>query len=396
MREGWVRDERLRDVRPSNFVLGISKTSSPPWWPTLHPSFSSLQATAADPSTTSTSLPTLADAVRPAFPCLDQTIHGRPLIYLDSGATSQKPQVVLDAMDSYYRHDNANVHRGVHVLASRATASYEGGRAKLAAFIGAGSPAEVVLTRGATEAINLVAASWGGAHLTAGDIILVSVAEHHANLVPWQLIAAKTGAKVVGVPLTADKTQIDSQALHALLKEHAGRVKVVALVHMSNVLGSVLPNTAELGEAVRKAGAVLLLDACQSVPSCPVDVASLGADFLVASAHKMAGPTGIGFLWGRPDLLAAMPPFMGGGEMIERVEVETSTFAPPPARFEPGTPPIAEAVGLGAAVDFLSGLGMARVAAWEAELGGVLWDEVRMREGDRDGMGLGDGRESSR
>lgn len=293
-------------------------------------------------------------------------------------------------MDHYYTHDNANVHRGVHVLAARATASYEGGRAKVAGFIGAGSPSEIVLTRGATEAINLVAASWGGANLKAGDIILVSVAEHHANLVPWQLIAEKTGARVVGVPLTADKTQIDLAALRALLAEHAGRVKVVALVHMSNVLGCVLPDTAQLGEEVRKAGAILLLDACQSVPTAPVNVSTLGADFLVASSHKMAGPTGIGFLWGKPDLLASMPPFMGGGEMIERVEVERSTFAPPPARFEPGTPPIAEAVGLGAAVDFLTGLGMDRVAAWEAELGGVLWDEVSVDGGERDGGMEGD------
>ena len=336
-------------------------------------------ADAAAAATTTSTTPTLADIVRPDFPCLDQTVHGRPLIYLDSGATSQKPACVLEAMDAYYRRDNANVHRGVHVLAARATASYEGGRAKVAAFIGAAAPADIVLTRGATEAINLVAASWGGANLKAGDVILVSVAEHHANLVPWQLVAARTGARVVGVPLTPDKTAIDVGALHALLAEHAGRVKAVALVHMSNVLGSVLPNTAELGDAVRKAGAVLLLDACQSVPAIPVDVRTLGADFVVASAHKMAGPTGIGFLWGRPDLLAGMPPFMGGGEMIERVEVERSTFAPPPARFEPGTPPIAEAVGLGAAVDYLGGLGMARVAAWEAELGGVLWDEVRER-----------------
>lgn len=330
------------------------------------------------PPSTSTSL---ADRVRPDFPILDQTVHGRPLIYLDSGATSQKPAQVLAAMDAYYEKDNANVHRGVHALAARATTAYEAARAKVSSFIGAGSPAELVFTRGATEGINLVASAWGGANLAPGDVILVSVAEHHANLVPWQLVAARTGARIVGVPLTEDKAQIDTRALRAALREHAGRVKVVALVHVSNVLGSVLADTAALGEDVRAAGGRLLLDACQSVPTMPVDVASLGADWVVASAHKAAGPTGIGFLWGKPDLLASMPPFMGGGEMIERVEVESSTFAPPPARFEPGTPPIAEAIGFGAAVDYLSGLGMAAVAAHEAELGGMLWDELRSING---------------
>ncbi len=371
----------------------LSALLSRTWLDLLHPLPLPPQApppaAAVDqPSTSSPPTTTLADAVRPAFPALHQTVHGgKPLIYLDSGATSQKPEAVLAAMDAYYRRDNANVHRGVHALAARATASYEGARSKVAAFIGAASPAEIVFTRGATEAINLVAASYGGSSLKPGDVVLVSVAEHHANLVPWQLVAARTGARVVGVPLTADQTQIDTAALRGLLQEHAGRVKVVALVHMSNVLGSVLPDVADLGDAVRAAGAVLLLDACQSVPASRVDVSTLGADFLVASAHKMAGPTGIGFLWARPALLEGMPPFMGGGEMIERVRLEGSTFAPPPARFEAGTPPIAEAVGLGAAVDFLSGLGMDRVAAWEAELGGILWDEVRERERERTGAG---------
>ena len=371
-------------ARPSSCLrralqLCSLRPSHAPWPHLLSPS---IQAAASVDQQPSTSTSTLASAIRPLFPCLAQDVNGKPLIYLDSGATSQKPTVVLEAMDSYYRRDNANVHRGVHALAARATASYEGARAKVAAFIGASSPTELVFTRGATEAINLVASSYGGSVLRPGDVVLVSVAEHHANLVPWQLVAARTGARVVGVPLLPDKTGVDTGALLSLLKEHAGKVKVVALVHMSNVLGAVLPDVPALGDAVRAAGAVLLLDACQSVPGGPVDVSTLGADFLVASGHKMAGPTGIGFLWGKPHLLEAMPPFMGGGEMIERVEVERSTFAPPPARFEPGTPPIAEAIGLGAAVDFLSGIGMQRVAAWEAELGGVLWDEVRTEERD--------------
>ena len=326
----------------------------------------------------------LADRVRPDFPALHQTVGddgARPLIYLDSGATSQKPEVVLGAMDTYYRRDNANVHRGVHALAARATAGYESARAKVAAFIGAGSPEEVVFTRNATEGINIVAGGWGASVLRPGDVIVTSVAEHHSGLVPWQLVAARTGARVVAVPLARDET-IDVDALASTLAAHAGRVKVVSLVHVSNVLGSVLP-VAAVAEMTHAAGAKLLLDCCQALPALPLNVASLGADWIVASAHKACGPTGIGLLWGTPEALEAMPPWGGGGEMIETVTLESSTFAPPPARFEPGTPPIAEAIGFGAAVDYLTAIGMANVKAHEDEVGGLLWEGLKSIDGVR-------------
>lgn len=319
----------------------------------------------------------LADRVRGDFPVLRQEVAGRPLVYLDSGATSQKPTSVLDAMDAYYTHDNANVHRGVHALAARATAGYEGARAKVAAFINARSDRDVIFTRNATEGINLVAHAWGLANLGPGDQILVSVAEHHSNLVPWQLVAARTGATVRAVGLTPAQ-EIDVGAVGAALRE--GKVKIVALQHVGNVLGAVLP-AAAVAEMCAAAGARLLLDCCQSLPGLPLDVGALGADWVVASAHKACGPTGIGLLWGKPDVLAAMPPFMGGGEMIDSVEITRSTFAPPPARFEPGTPPIAEAVGFGAAVDYLGAIGMDKVAAYEAELGGLLYEGLRAIDG---------------
>ena len=334
--------------------------------------------TQAPPSTS------LADRVRPDFPILHQTVGDdgtRPLIYLDSGATSQKPEVVLRAMDNYYRRDNANVHRGVHALAARATAGYESARAKVAAFIGAGSPEEVVFTRNATEGINIVAGGWGASVLRPGDVIITSVAEHHSGLVPWQLVAARTGAKVVAVPLARDET-IDIDALASTLAAHAGRVKVVSLVHVSNVLGSVLP-VAAVAEMTHAAGAKLLLDCCQALPALPLNVSTLGADWIVASAHKACGPTGIGLLWGTPAALEAMPPWGGGGEMIETVTLESSTFAPPPARFEPGTPPIAEAIGFGAAVDYLTAIGMGAVKAHEDEVGGLLWEGLKSINGVR-------------
>lgn len=321
--------------------------------------------------------------MRPDFPALHQAVGDppHPLIYLDSGATSQKPVVVLEAMDHYYRRDNANVHRGVHALAARATTAYEDARAKVAAFIGAGSAEEIVFTRNATEGINIVAGAWGGATLRPGDVVVTSVAEHHSGLVPWQLVAARTGARVVAVPLDKDET-IDVSALKKILDEHAGRVKVVSLVHVSNVLGSILP-AAAVAEMVHAAGAKLVLDCCQALPALPLNVSALGADWIVASAHKACGPTGIGLLWGTPEALESMPPWGGGGEMIDTVTLEGSTFAPPPARFEPGTPPIAEAVGFGAAVDYLTAIGMDAVAAHEAEVGGVLWEGLNSINGVR-------------
>ena len=314
----------------------------------------------------------LAERARADFPILHQEVHGRPLVYLDSAATSQKPAAVIDALSHYYRADNSNVHRGVHALAARATAAYEGARAKVARFINAASPEEVVFTRNATEAINLVANTWGLATLRPGDEVLLSVAEHHSNLVPWQLVAAKTGAVLRFVPLTPDTEELDVVALKAML---SSKTKLVSLVHVSNALGCVLP-AAEVGAAARAAGARLLLDCCQSVPNMPVDVSTLGADWIVASGHKMCGPSGVGFLWGSAEVLSSMPPWMGGGEMIADVFLDHSTYAEPPSRFEAGTPAIGEAIALGAAVDYLSEIGMDKIHAYERELGAYLYGRL--------------------
>ncbi|KAL4447986.1 hypothetical protein ABPG75_005205 [Micractinium tetrahymenae] len=328
---------------------------------------------AAAPSAAATGGATgLGAATRPHFPILEQTVHGgRPLVYLDNAATSQKPEAVLQAMDTYYREYNSNVHRGVHALSARATAEYELAREKVARFINAASPQEVVYTRNATEAINLVVNTWGAANLREGDEVILSVAEHHSNVVPWQLLAARTGVVLKFVELTGSEG-LDVEQLARLATP---RTRLISLVHVSNMLGCVLP-VHKVAEIAERVGARLLLDCCQSVPNMPVDVQSLGADFIVASSHKMCGPTGIGFLWGRLSLLSEMPPWMGGGEMIQEVRLEASTYAEPPSRFEAGTPAIAEAIGLGAACDYLSGLGMKRVAAHERELGAYLYHKL--------------------
>ncbi|PSC68209.1 cysteine desulfurase chloroplastic-like [Micractinium conductrix] len=321
----------------------------------------------------------LGAAIRPHFPILHQTVHdGRPLVYLDNAATSQKPEAVLTALDTYYREYNSNVHRGVHALSARATTEYEAARAKVAAFVGAASPEEIVYTRNASEAINLVANTWGHANVKEGDEIILSVAEHHSNLVPWQMLAQRTGAVLKFVGLSGSE-ELDMEQLRQLVTP---RTRLISLVHVSNMLGCTLPvhSVAELAQGV---GAKLLLDCCQSVPNMPVDVSTLGADWIVASAHKMCGPTGIGFLWGRYSLLCDMPPWQGGGEMIQEVRLEASTYAEPPSRFEAGTPAIAEAIGLGAACDYMSGLGMAAVAAHERELGGYLYEQLRSINGVR-------------
>lgn len=314
----------------------------------------------------------LAAAVRSEFPILHQQINGKPLVYLDNAATSQKPIAVLDAMRHYYEHDNANVHRGVHTLSSRATDAYEGARDKIAAFVNADSRQEIVYTRNASEAINLVAYSWGLSHLQRGDEIILSVMEHHSNLIPWQLIAARTGAELKFVELTETEA-FDFEQFKSLLSD---KTKLVAVVHVSNTLGCINPVKEICAEAHRY-GARVLIDACQSVPHMPIDVQDIDCDWLVASGHKMCGPTGIGFLYGKLDLLRSMPPFLGGGEMIADVFLDRATYADLPHKFEAGTPAIAEAIGLGAAVDYLSGLGMDKIHAYEEELTAYLFHRLQ-------------------
>jgi cysteine desulfurase / selenocysteine lyase len=297
--------------------------------------------------------------VRADFPILRREVHGYPLCYLDSTATTQKPEPVLAAMDTFYRTTNANIHRGVYQLSEDATAQYEAARARIAAFINARGSREIIYTRNATEAINLVAASWGRANLGPGDAVLYTEMEHHSNLVPWQLIAAERGATLRHIPID-EHGRLVLDDLDRLLDG----VKIVAVTQMSNVLGTINP-VAEIIAAAHRHGALVLIDAAQAVPHLPVDVQALDCDFLAFSGHKMLGPTGIGCLYGKRALLEAMPPYMGGGDMIRRVGLEHSTWNDLPWKFEAGTPAIAEAIGLGAAVDYLSALGMAHVRAHE-------------------------------
>ena len=303
--------------------------------------------------------------IRKDFPTLERHVHGRPLIYLDSAATAQTPQQVLDAMDGYYTRYCANVHRGVHALAEEATAAYEDARGRFAEFIGADARG-VVFTKNATEAFNLVAYSWARTQLGPGDVLLTTQMEHHANIVPWQLVQDPAGFDIEFVPVTDDGL-LDLEVFDRIVA--SGRVKLFAVTAMSNVVGTINP-VAELARRVHDArdDAVVVVDGAQSVPHLPTDFASMGADFLCASGHKMLGPTGIGMLVARPELLDRMPPFLGGGEMIADVTLSGSTFNEIPYKFEAGTPVIAEAVGLGAAVDYLARLGMDSVRAHEIEL----------------------------
>ncbi len=301
--------------------------------------------------------------IRADFPVLRRQVHGKPLVYLDNAATSQKPEVVIQAMDDYYRRYNANIHRGVHTLAEEATAAYEGARRKVGRFINAYSPQEIVFVRNTTEAINLVARSWGRANMGRGDVIILSVMEHHSNLVPWQLLSQETGAQLEFVGLDAEGRLVMDD-LDRLLAEFGPRVKLVSLSGMSNVLGTINP-IAEIAPKVHAAGALLLVDGAQSVPHIPVDVRELGADFLAFSGHKMLGPTGIGALWARKEILRGMPPFLGGGDMIKSVHLRESEWNDIPHKFEAGTPNVAHAIGLGAAIDYLNGLGMPDVQAHE-------------------------------
>ena len=291
------------------------------------------------------------EEIRAQFPALKQEVNGRPLVYLDSAATTQKPQAVIDAIVHYYQHDNANVHRAAHALSSRATSAFEDSRRVTAEFLGCANPAQIIWVRGVTEAINLVAASWGRSNLAAGDKVLVSAMEHHSDIVPWQLICAERGAEVIPVPVT-DDGEIDLQALDALLDE---RVKMVAVNHVSNALGTINP-VQEIAAKAHAIGALCMVDGAQAIAHWPLDVQQLGCDFYAFSGHKLFGPTGIGVLWGREALLEAMPPFLGGGEMIDRVSFDGTTFNRLPFKFEAGTPNIAGAIGLGAAVRWVQGL----------------------------------------
>jgi cysteine desulfurase/selenocysteine lyase len=302
-------------------------------------------------------------AVRQDFPILQRQIHGKPLAFLDSAASSQRPRQVIAALDEYYEQYHANVHRGVYTLSEEATYAYEEARRKVAAFIGAGSPRELVFTRNATEAINLVAYAWGSANLRAGDRILLSMMEHHANIVPWQMLAQRVGAQLDYLPLD-DEGRLVLDSLDSLLTE---QTRLVAISHQSNVLGTLNP-LAYLAERAHAVGALLLADGAQSTPHMPIDVQQLGVDFFVFSGHKMCGPTGCGALWARRDILETMPPFLGGGSMISVVELDQSSYAEVPTRFEAGTPAIAEAIALGAAVDFLGAIGMEQIHRHEQEL----------------------------
>jgi len=317
------------------------------------------------------------EAIRADFPVLARTVrNGNPLVYLDSGATSQKPVQVLDAVRSFYELHNGAAHRGAHLLSEEGTEIYEDARAKVAAFLGAHAD-EIVFTKNATEAINLVAYTLTSS-IKPGDEILITEMEHHANLVPWQQLCERTGATLRWLSVGPDG-RLDLDHLDSMI---TGRTKLVAVTHQSNVTGTIPPVT-EIARAAHEKDALVLIDAAQSVPHQPVDVAALGVDFLAFSGHKMLGPYGIGVLFGRADLLEAMPPFLTGGSMIEVVRMEGSTFLPPPQRFEPGVPAVAEAAGLGAAVDYLSGLGMSAVAAHEESLTAHALDALHEINGVR-------------
>ena len=335
---------------------------------TLHPA--SAGTAAASPAAARPAFD--PQAIRRQFPIF-RVERARPLSYLDSAATSQKPDAVLAAMDHYYSHYNANIHRGIYRIAEEATAAYEDARRRVSRFVNARSPRELIFTRNSTEAINLVAYAWGRSRLTAGDAIVLTEMEHHSNLVPWQILAQERGIELRFIPVTGGG-ELDLAALPGLLAD--GRVKLVGFVHISNVLGTVNP-VAEIVRQAHEAGALALVDASQSVPHCPVDVQALGCDFMAFTSHKMLGPTGIGALWARRELLEAMPPFLGGGEMIREVKLRESQWNELPWKFEAGTMAIAEAVGFGAAVDYLGALGMGQVFAHDRELAATTIERLR-------------------
>lgn len=314
---------------------------------------------------------TIADQVRSDFPILNQKIHGKSLIYFDSAASSQKPTFVLDKLKYYYEHDHANVHRGIHTLSNRATEGYEGARDKIAQFINARFREEIVYTRNASEAINLVANTYGVQNLKEGDEIILSVMEHHSNIVPWQMIAQKTGAIIKYVGLTQEET-FNFEEYKSLLSE---QTKLVSIVHVSNMLGNINP-VEDIIKLAHQKGAKVLIDACQSAPHLPINVQEMNCDWLVASGHKMCAPTGIGFLYGKKEILEQMPPFLGGGEMIDEVFLDHFTYGELPHKFEAGTPAIGEAIALGAAIDYLTNIGMDKIHQYEEQLTAYLYEKL--------------------
>lgn len=310
--------------------------------------------------------------LRADFPILDQKVHGKPLIYFDNAATSQKPRAVIQALVNYYERDNANVHRGIHELSNRSTIAFEAARARTAKFINARSADEIIWTRGTTEAINLVASTWGAKHLKSGDVILLTEAEHHSNIVPWQLLAQKTGAKVAYIPVTGDEGTLDLSKLDSLL---TSQVKLLSLVHISNSMGVVNP-VADLCARARKLGIVTLVDGAQSAGHMTVDVQAIGCDFFAFSGHKICGPTGIGALYGRMEILEKLPPYQGGGEMILTVGYDKTEFKPAPHRFEAGTPDISGPIGLHAAMDYLDAIGRDHIWKHDQELANYAYDQL--------------------
>jgi len=318
-------------------------------------------------------------ALRQDFPILDQQVHGRPLIYFDNAATSQKPRVVLDALLHYYERDNANVHRGIHELSNRATAAFEAARVRAAKFLNARSVDEIIFTRGTTEGINLVASAWGNKFIKRGDKILLTEMEHHSNIVPWQLLAERTGAQLVFLPINGDRGLLEPGQLDEFLTSD---VKLLAMTHISNSLGTINP-VAEYCERARRRGIVTLIDAAQSAGHGPLDVQQIGCDFLALSAHKMCGPTGFGVLYGRGECLAETPPYQGGGEMILSVDFKQSTWKPAPHRFEAGTPDISGAIALHAAMDYLDGIGRENIAHHDQELGAYAFEKLSALSGIR-------------
>lgn len=316
------------------------------------------------------------EAVRADFPILSRQVHGQPLVYLDNAATTQKPRAMIDAISDYYCRYNSNVHRGAHALSDEATRAFEGARETVARFINSPSAAQVIWTRGTTESINLVAATWGRSHLKAGDRILVSALEHHSNIVPWQMIAEQTGAELVPVDVN-DSGEIDLDSLRAMLDD---RVKFVSVSHVSNALGTVNP-VKQIVDLAHEVGALVMIDGAQAVAHAPVDVQALGCDFYGFSAHKVFGPTGIGVLWGRREILDAMPPYQGGGEMIETVSFAGTTFNALPYKFEAGTPDIAGAIGLAASIDYLQQFDRGAIAQHEAGLLEYCWQRAAEFEG---------------